>query len=181
MIFEAAHYLALVPWLWLVGLHFTGRGRGVEWWWLATAFAVSWVADWVAHRYGAGPISPLYLVTQAGIFAAVLLPRKATLWFLGLLVVIGGIAFLTHPLTRPDWLVHTVAWLGLVGSVYPLKALGRLRLALLVSFGLGWVAWMSYVLAPGWASWIAYQSVRAAGIGLFCWAALYPEPKLRLA
>lgn len=173
--------MALVPLLWLVGLHHAGRGRGVEWWWLAAAYGISWVADWVAHRYGGFPISPLYLVTQTGIFALVLLPRRQALWFLGLLVTIGGIAFLTHPLGTPDWLVHTVAWLGLVGCVYPLKALGKLRLAVLVSFGLGWFAWMSYVLAPGWSSWLAYQGVRAVGIGLFCWAAWNPEPKLRLA
>lgn len=179
--FEVAHHLGAVPWLWLVVLHLCRQGRGWEWWWLAAAFGVSWIADTVAHCYGQFPISPLYLVTQTGLIAAVLLPRRDTLWFLGLLVPVAGIAFLTYPLGKPDWLVHTVAWLGLTGSVYPLKALGRLRWALLVSFGLGWVAWMGYVLSPGWISWIGYQSVRAVGIGLFCWAAWHPEPQLRLA
>lgn len=135
----------------------------------------------MAHRYGPGPISPLYLVTQSGIIAAVLSPRLEAAWYVGLLVVVGMIAFLFQPLTQPDWIVHTIAWLGLVGIVYPRKALGTLRWALLVGFGLGWLAWMGYVLAPGWASWITYQSVRAVGIGLFCWAALTPQPKLRLA
>lgn len=172
--------MGLIPLAWLVGLHHVRQGRGIEWWWLAAAYSLSWVADWIAHRYGGFPISPLYLVSQTGLIAAVLLPRRDALWFLGLLVTIGGIAMLTQSLRRPDWVVHTVAWLGLTGIVWPLP-LGKLRLCLLVSFGLGWLAWMSYILYPGWESWIAYQGVRATGVGLFCWAALHPEPRLRLA
>ena len=78
----------------------------------------------------------------------------------------------------PDLLLRTVAWLGIVAIVWRLPV-PRLWLALGTTFGLGWVAWLGYVLSPGWPSWGVYQGVRAVGIGLFCWAAV-GQPTLRV-
>jgi hypothetical protein len=176
VIFEVAHHMALVPlfWLW-------GRGeRRTEWWWLAGIFLVSWLADTVAHWTGAGLVSAVYPLSQAALVAAVFLERRHALAVTGALVLLGLVSVLTHGVATPEVLLHTVAWLSAAGIVAFLP-LGRLRVALLVLFAGGWLAYLGYVLAQGWASWLTYQGVRAASIGLFCWAQWKPHPILRLA
>lgn len=190
---EAAHQMGLVPVLWLAALALIGHRRGAAWWWLASALSLSWVVEWLVHRYGPSPLSPLYLVTQGALIGSVLLPRDDALWFLGLLAVAMGLRLLGGVPTQPDLLVHTVAWWGIVLMVWHRPTLGRLRLSLLVSFGLGWLAWFIYVLwpdSPGVltanlprpsGTWEAFQLCRAVGIGLWCWAAWKPAPTLRIA
>lgn len=170
-------HMALIPLLWLAL-----RGeRRAEWWWLAGAFGVSWLADTTA-LWWANPwlVNAVYPVSQAGIVGAVLLARQEARLFVGLLVVVGILTVLTEGLTGPDILLETVSAGGVVVIVWP-RPLGRLRLALLVAFGGGWLAWMGYLLDPGWLWWSVYQLLRAVGYGLFCWASLRPGPVLRLA
>ncbi len=168
--------MALIPFLWLLGR----RETRTEWWWLAGIFLVSWLADTVSHWTGTWFVSAVYPVSQAAIVGAVFLDRREALQFTGALVVLGLVSVLTHGVSTPEVLLHTVAWLGAAGVVAFLP-LGRLRVALLVLFAGGWLAYLGYVLQPGWPSWLRYQEVRALSIGLFCWAQWKPHPILRLA
>jgi hypothetical protein len=172
--------MGLIPLLWLVVLHFKGKACDRAWWFLAGAFTVSWVADSVSHWTGVPFVGILYPMAQTILVAFVFWDRDRALW---LIVAIGfvGIADIAwHGVNGPDILLRTVAWLSIVGIVYPIWQLGRLRTSLLVTFGLGWLLWMCYAGWPGWWSWGFYQASRLLGIGLFCIAANHPEPHLRL-
>lgn len=164
--------MALIPLVWCLAR----REHRLEWWWIAGAFAVSWLADMLAHFVDPWTISAVYPVTQAAVVGAVLLTRHdAKLFVVGLLAA----AFLSLRFPRPDVILHTVAWLGVVGIVWSLP-IGRLRLTLLTAFGLGWVAWLVFVLSPTWPTWYAYQVTRALGLGMFCWANLQTRPVLQV-
>lgn len=167
--------MALVPALWLLGRW----EKRVEWRWLAGIFLVSWLADTVSHWTGTWFISAVYPVSQAALVGLVFLHRQDALLLTGTLVIVGLMTVLQHGVTTPEVLLHTVAWLTVVGIVYPLP-LGPLRTMLLVAFGLGWLAYLGYVLRPGWTSWGLYQAVRAVSLGFFCWANVSP-PRMRLA
>lgn len=170
--------MALVPLLWLATWK---RDLGAAWWWIAGAFAVSWIADTAALWASPWVVGVLYPVSQSAIIGAVFLSRRDAVRLVGIVVGIGVIDVLWHGTTGPDILLRTVAWLSVVGIVYPLRQLERLRICLLVAFGLGWACWMGYTINPGWTSWLLYQSVRLAGILLFCWASLKPGPRLRVS
>jgi len=163
--------MAVLPLVWLALLQVAGVGRGTAWWWLGSAFGVSWLADWAAHWVHPVAISAVYPVTQAAMIGAVFLSRAEARCFLGVLIATGLAAAVSGQL--PDVLLHTVAWLGLVGILWPLPH-GSLRSAMLLLFGVGWLAWLGYVLRPGWTSWGLYQSIRAVSIAWFCWAAYRP-------
>lgn len=168
---EVTHHMALIPLVWCLAR----KERRAEWWWIAAAFGISWVADTLAHFLDPWLVSAVYPVSQAAIIGAVLLSRDDAKVFL---VALVAVALFSLRFPRPDLILHTVAWLSIVGVVWSLP-IGRLRIALLVAFGLGWVAWLSFVLSPTWATWGAYQSVRALGLGMFCWASVKPHPMLR--
>lgn len=172
--------MSLVPFFWLAWLHWRKREPGLAWWWLAGAFAVSWLADTGALWLSPWLVGAVYPVSQAAIIGAVLLSRSEAIELTIALVLIGILDVYANGITGPDILLRTVAWLSIAGTVYPLRQLERLRMCLLVSFGVGWLAWMWYAMNPGWPSWIGYQSVRLAGILLFCWAAAKPGPRLRV-
>lgn len=169
--------LGIVPLAWLIGLRLRGRRVGAEWWWLALAFAVSFAADIVAfflappHRW---LVSATYPLSQAAIVGLVFLLRRDAEKLLVALLVVGTVAVLWLAVTGPDVFFRTVAWGAVVGIVVDRYALGKLRAALLIYFGLGLLAWWAYALRPGWPSWGIYQSVRAVGIALFCTACLRP-------
>lgn len=177
---ETAHQIALAPLLFLAGLHVTGRHRGAAWWWLAGAFLVSWVAD-SAVDLGVDwwLVSVVYPVSQAAIVGAVLLDRSDAIRLALVLSVVGMVSVLWRGVSGPDVLLRTVAWGAVVGVAWQYRAIGRTRLALLVYFGVGLVAWYVYVFAPSWWTWGGYQAVRALGIGAFCWASLSVTPQLR--
>lgn len=168
---EAAHWVGLVPLVWLGLLTAAGQSRGAAWWWLAGAFAVSWIADTAAHWVDPARVSLVYPVTQTALVGAVLLERRAAGLLTALLVTVGLVAAWMGGL---DVLLRTVAWGAIVGIVWDRPALGRLRTALLTSFGLGLACWWAYALSPGWMTWGALQGVRALGLLLFCWAAYQP-------
>jgi hypothetical protein len=168
--------MALVPLLWLLGLHRRGQRRGQAWYWLAGAFFISWLAD-AAVDLGANAdlASMVYQVSQSALIGAILLDRDEAIVLTITLVVVAIAATLWR---GPDLLLNTVASLSVAGIAYNRRALARVRWSLLVTFGAGWVAWMAYALHPGWAGWLAYQAARLVGTGLFCWAATEPAPRL---
>lgn len=176
---ELAHHMALAPLVWLLALRTVQSRRDPAYWWLAGAFAVSWIADALAHVVDPQLVGAVYPVSQAALVCAVLGTRDDAKVFVVTLVG-AGLASLVLD-SRPDLLLRTVAWVGVAGLVWDRPGLGRLRGALLVTFGLGWLAWLVYVAFPGWDSWGAYQLTRAAGIGWFCWAVVTPRPVLRVA
>lgn len=125
-------------------------------------------------------VSVTYPLAQAGIIGAVFLFRGEAIVLVIALMLAGIADILWQGVQGPDILLRTVAWLSVVGIIYPLKQLDRLRTSLLVYFGLGWACWMFYAFDPGWTSWSLYQITRAVGIGLFCYAASNPLPHFKI-
>jgi hypothetical protein len=177
---EAAHQMALGPLLWLAALRARGTVVGTAWWWLAGAFFVSWLADTGAHVVDPWLMSLVYPVSQAAIVGAVLLEREDAVLFVLALALVGILAVLWRGVGTPDVLVHTVAWGSIACVAFDRDALGNLRLALIIAFGFGLVAWLGYTITPGYQTWLCYQGVRALGIGTFCWAAAKPGPTFRV-
>lgn len=172
-----AALFGIVPLAWLIVLRLRGRRIGAEWWWLAAAFAVSFAADAIAFFLAPASrwlVSAAYPLSQAAIMGLVFLVRRDAERLITVLLVVGVAAVLWLAVTGPDVFFRTVAWGAVVGIVLDRYALGKLRTALLLYFGLGLLAWWGYVLRPGWTSWGIYQSVRAIGIALFCAACLRP-------
>lgn len=161
--------MALLPVLWLAGLAWHGQSRGVLWWTLAVVLGVSWVADTAAHWVDPWLVSALYPAVQALVFAGVVLPQPALGRFAIIVSLAAGMAILWRGGPHPEILAHTVAWTGLIMLAWPHKAI---RLPVLVTFGLGWLAWLGYNFVPSWLTWGVYQSVRAVGLGVFCYATL---------
>jgi len=183
VIFEAAHALGIVPLLWLLWLKFRLEHRDAALWWLAAAFAVSFLADSLAHLLNVNVAINTYPLMQAALIGLVLLDRAEALKLFG---VLTAVALAVPVIQRPDEIEHflsTVASLSVAGIAFRYRSLpARLRLSLLVTFGLGWVAWdLWYAFAPGWGSWLGYQGTRLVGTLLFCWAALRPGPSLGVA
>lgn len=139
---------------------------------------MSWLADIAALWMNPWISSKVYPVSQAAIIGLVFLSRREALTLIVTLMVVGTVDVLLVGIGDFDILLRTVAWLGIVGIIWPLRQLERLRTCLLVAFGLGWACWMGYVISPGWTSWLIYQAVRFAGIALFCWASMKPGPRL---
>jgi hypothetical protein len=176
---EIASELGIVPLVWLAWRALRGHRSLSVWWWMAAVFGVSWAADTAAIWNARWLISAVYPATQATLVGIVFLAQSDALVFLIVLTMVGAIDVILHSVTGPNVLLRTVAWLAIVGIAGDRPGLGALRWSLLVSFGVGWLAWLGYATWPGWTSWLIYQAVRAIGIGLFCWAASHPAPFLR--
>lgn len=157
--------MALVPLLWLGVLAFYGQRRSALWWTLAVVLGISWLADTAAHWINPWIVSAFYPLVQAAIFGIILLPTPALWRFLGLLAVTGLGVGSFH--AKPDVLGRTIAWTGLLVVAWPHK---ELRVPVVVTFGLGWLAWLAYSFAPSWGTWGLFQGVRAVGLGTFCYA-----------
>jgi len=174
----AALLLGLVPLAWLLSLWRGGRRFPSLWWWVAAAYGVSFLADVLGFAWWRGLrwvdpwlVSGTYPVSQAGILGFVLLPYHAAGRFLMALVlatILGGM-FAVGVNTVP---LRVVAWGTVVVLAWPRRDLGALRLALLVSFGLGLLGWLSYVGWPSFGAWAALQGTRVVGTGCYCWGAL---------
>ncbi len=179
---EIAHQMSLLPLTVLSGLRLGGHRCDPAYWWIAGAFAVSWLADTAAHWVNPWTVTLVYPITQSTIILAALLPRQATMRWL---LVVGGVAVLAVVLddTRgPDLLLHTVASIAVVWAVFEEWTLpSRLRAALLVYFGVGWLTWLIHAEWLVVATWYPYQLARLAGLGLFCYAAWRCSPSLKLA
>jgi hypothetical protein len=164
----SAETLGLVPLGWLA----FRRERRPEWWWIAGAFGVSWLADIGARLGDPWLVNAVYPVSQAGIIAAVLWPRREAQLAIGLLVVAGLCVLWLEGISGPDIILETVAALVIVGSAWR----SPFRGSLLVAFGLGWLAWMGYTLRPGLEMWGCYQATRVVAAAMFCQATLTPRP-----
>ena len=164
--------MSLAPLLWLGALWRHGQRRPLIWWALAGALSVSWMADTIAQTLPAEKrwvVSSLYPIFQVLLIGAALVPRRewqAFVWWLCLGAV--GDASLVG-LGQPDMFLHTFAWGAILLLVWRHREALPVRWLATLSFGLGWLGWLAYMLAPGWGTWCAYQGVRAVGIGLFCW------------
>lgn len=162
---ESAHYMALIPLAVLGWLRLRGRRLDTAYWWLAVAFGVSWLADTAAHWLPPSLVSAVYPVGQAGIVAAVLMPKDYAALILGLLVAVGMVGVITHGVSGPEFVIRAVAW-GVIVAVV-LFAPVPIRIPLLIYYGLGLLAWVGYNAIPGWTSWGIYQGTRAVGLGAF--------------
>lgn len=178
---ELAAEMGLVPLAWLAWLRVRGRQPGLAWWWLATAFVVSWLADTAALFVNPDLVGNLYPITQAALVGAVLLDRLEAAQFAVGLGLVAIVAVLWRGPLGIDVLLRTVAWGAVTIIVWRLPLPGRLRVSLLVTLGLGLLAWWGYALDPSWPTWLLYQATRAGGIALFCMAASDPSPRFTLA
>ena len=165
--FEVAHAVGAVPIAVLVALRVRGVRRASAWWILAAAFAVSFVADSLAHWVSPPLISQVYPVTQAGLFALVLAPASVAVPVVGLALAAAGASITWREAAGLDLLLHAVAWGSTALLAWRYVVPGALRTALLVGFGGGLVAWAGFVLDPGWFWWLAYQVTRALAAGWF--------------
>lgn len=185
MVEEIAHWMPLIPLVWLFWRNETRHPIDAAWWWLACAFAVSWLADTAADFtpvQSRWVISLVYPVTQAALIGAVLLFRKSALILLAVLVAAGIASALLFGVEKPDLVLRTIASLAVVGMIWNRPALPmRLRLTLFVYFGLGLIAWAIHVRWLIVATWYPVQLVRLSGLILFCWAATEPRPPLYLS
>jgi len=190
--------LGAVPVWWLE--HLRGKHRQVDpaYWWIAGALAVSFLADSLAQILPARAANDAYPLLQSGLIGLVLIEqRKQAIRYCFLL---AGAALLV-PLAGmrgPDVLFSSVAWLSVAWIAYRYQSLpARLRLSLLVLFGLSWAAWMLYCggralwwdstarvwSGPAWAFaglYGIYQLTRLVGTALFMWAAAKPTPRLKV-
>jgi hypothetical protein len=138
------------------------------------------VLDATAHFVNPWIVSTVYPISQAAIILAVIAERNEARVFMWLLIAVGLVTILTEGVTGPTLFLETVAAASIVAVVWPLP-LGRLRLTLLVAFGVGFLAWVGYVISPGWTTWGIYQAVRALSLVMFCWASLQTRPRLQIA
>lgn len=170
MLFEVAHAIGIVPALWLVALRLRGQRVDAAYGWLAAAFGVSFLADSAAHWVDPALVSQVYLVTQAALFAAVLIPSRPALeWAVWLLLFTASLSVVARQGEGLDVLLHVVAFASVSGLAWTLAA-GRVRLVLGVGFAGLALAWVLYAAWPGWATWGAYHVTRLALAVGFCWA-----------
>jgi hypothetical protein len=170
--------MGLVPLAWCA----FRRERQAVWWWIAVAFAVSWVAD-IGARFG-NPWLPaaVYPISQVGIIAVVLAhTQRAGLIYVLLLTVAGMVSVLWEGVSGPVLLLEAVAAGVVIDVLWNRPELGRLRWVLWLAFVGGLLPWIGYLLAPSLVMWVLWQAVRAASLGLFCWASAAPRPELRVA
>lgn len=181
---EVAHQMALLPLATLAVIRISGHRRDAAWWWLAIAFAISWVADTVADVVPVDDrsiASLVYPVSQSCLMAAVLLPRARALVLVGVLMLAGVAVVIQRGVIGPDVALRSVAWLAVAGIARMRKELPvPLRASLFVYFCLGWIAWLVHAQWMVVATWYPYQAMRLLGLLLFSWAAIETGPHLRL-
>lgn len=162
-----------VAWLWWLDRH--GQKRDIAWWWLAVAFLISGLADNLAlflSQPGRHAVSFVYSIIQASLIGAVFLSMRWATQLATFLAAATFAALFWRGPERTDIVLHAVSFLTVVAVTLRHVILFRLRLALLVYFGLGLVAWACYVARPNWPTWYGWEGTRLAGLLLFCWAAV---------
>jgi len=160
--------MGLVPLLWLGVLAVHGQRRSPLWWALAITLGVSWLADTAAHWISPWLVSAVYPIAQTLVLGMVLIPA-ALLWrFLVAVAITTGLALALAGTWRPELLIHTVCWTGILVMAWPYR---EIRGATVWTFGMGWIAWVVFATLPTFATWGVYQGMRALGLGVFCWAA----------
>lgn len=177
-----AQQMALVPFAVLCGLDLRGERRDVRWWWLCAMFGVSWLADTSVqyHWLSGWTASAIYPFVQLVIAAFALLRAREAAYLSALVLSAAVFLFGFGGIHGPDVEFRAVAWLGILWIVVEQPWLGRVRTAALVTFGLGLIAWIVHVRTLSLWTWYPYQLTRAAGMVVFCRAALAGQPSLRL-
>jgi hypothetical protein len=162
------HLIGIVPLACLAWLHYAGHRRSVEWWLMGAAFGVSFLADFAPWRLA----QQTYPISQAALFALVLLPsRKALELFVAVLLAAAAISILARDAAGVDVLLRCIAWGSISALAWTMLAKGALRTCLTLGFGALTVAWLAYLLVPGWWTWGAYQGVRLGVAVWWCYAA----------
>ncbi len=166
------HFVGIVPLLWCIGLALHRGLMASEWWIMAAAYGVSWVADSVALGPNRIIAYNCYVMLQSGLIAAVLAPKRAALEIVTAFALVGmGSVLLLGPTNLVP--LHTVCWLSL--AVLALwRTVGLLRSALLASFGLGLLLWFWFQQSPTFTTLGAYQCTRILGTTLLLWAMTRP-------
>lgn len=162
--------LGLVPLIWLVAqVWWRGEHPYAEWWLLACAYGVSWLADTAAQYVGHALAANAYPLLQCGMLVAILVREKRqALTVIGTFALVGMLSVVAFG-PKNHVALHTVAWLTVAGLAWQQRGLGPVRWALVMTFGVGWLAWMGFQLNPvSFAPWIGYQVVRAVGTALLC-------------
>lgn len=179
---EGSTALGVIPLAWLTVLRFRGQVRHAGWWRIALGFGVSFVVDVLAHftKLGQPELSFVYPVAQVGLVCSAFLLLTQSSVLTAVLAAVAIASAVTGDVTKPELLLRSVAWLAVCGVVYD-RPVGRIRVALLVYFGLGLLPWYWFAATRSLPSMLAYQGVRALGIALFCSAAFRPGPKFGLS
>lgn len=179
----AAWWIELLPLVWLSALAMRGHRRDVAFWWIAIAFAVSFASDTAAivFKTGGWAISCAYPMAQVALIVAVL----ANAWseaakIITALCASALFAVGLEDMTKPEWAFHLIAFGTVTVMAWRRPALGRLRLALLVYFGLSAALWCVHVAWLTTATWYPYKIADTVGLLLFCWATVNDRPALTL-
>lgn len=184
-----AHQAAVVPVIAMLALVWT-RSFTRSQWMIAFAFAVSWVADSVhdvlLHNgyQQAVEVNQVFVPIQLGLMFLAVAQRPRTL-LLGLAV--ATIASAMQPSDGYELVVPVIG--GLAVSLYAWHSEPSLcRMALLVYFGAGSIAWAVFAFTATEASttvlvsWYAYQVMRLVGLSLMTASVVFrpARPHLRL-
>lgn len=174
-VFEAAHALGILPLLALLMARLAGRNFPPAWWGMAVAFAVSWLADSIAHLTNPDAVSQVYIVLQSGVAVLALDPKAAIPAVAVVSTVAVGSVLWRHGQGH-DVAAHVTAG-GIVTGLAWQRTRGWVRWSIVAGFGLLAVAWLDYVAAPGWPSWLTVQGVRLAAVVLWIVATLRDTPE----
>ena len=191
----SAHLSVVIPWictaLGLLPLAWLSVRKvvGLDYWLIATALGISFLADIGALALPERITSFAYPLGQCGLIGVTLLaPRQGLIYGL-LLMAMAVVSLRINPAEVPafDVMFRTFAFGSITLIASQMPNLGGLRNALLLYFGLGLVAWLAWAFwhnptdhsaRINWALYLIDQTTRAVGIGWFCWAATHQTPKL---
>jgi hypothetical protein len=158
--------MGLLPLAWVT----FRRERRREYWWLAVAFGISFLADTTVllwHRPWAA--SAIYPVSQTALVAAVFVERRVAIGFTAFLVLAALLGLAIEGISAPGLILHVAGWLVLTTFLLEQPS-SPLRTALLIGFGANILPWVLMVLRPRVSTWELYQGVRAMSLGWFCYA-----------
>lgn len=172
---ELAHLVGILPLLVLLVAALAGKSYPPSWWLMAGAFGVSWVADFAAHYASPTLVSQTYPVFQAGL-ALLAVRSKAILPAMAVVAAVGVASVLWRHGTGFDLALRLTAG-GMVAGIAWNRLSGWFRAAVSTGFGATAIAWAAYAADPGWATWGAYQAIRAAAVVLFGIAAWRDHPQ----
>lgn len=177
---EIAHQMGAIPLLWLITLTVRGKPREPQWWTLAIAFFVSWLADSAVDAHmNAWVVSVAFPVGQTALIGAVFFNPVPAMLLAVVLVVVGCLAVAVQGVSGPDVILSSVAALAVILCVWN-SPQRKVRASLLVYFGLGQVAWLILAALMTTPTWYGYQACRLIGLLLFCWASWNVRPSLEL-
>jgi hypothetical protein len=160
--------LGLIPLLWLAVRRKPGDPWNAAWWWMASGFGVSTLAD-LAGAAGYGyAASQVYPVSQAALVSRPMLTQRWWVGYVALLLAAASASVVWRDGLGMDVALRVVAFGGVAVMGWRLAVERTLETALLVYFGLGLLAWLAYLAMPGWWTYLGMQGTRVVGIALWC-------------